>query len=790
MKQGLMKATTEAAAPLNLNLNLRMFGFAGLIVTIYYAFAGRGLYFKPELLPGLMMITVVFLFALGDAVIRGETDFYRFPADYLVTAVALVYLLAVFGAVSKPDAAVGALKYAGYLLVFCTTAQVVKSWQGYRRLLEFIYAGALMVALIGLFSATGHLKYPGAYNEKSILSTFQYQNALAIFLAVAFIITLSLWAAAERSPLKELWYIGGALLLNITLLGTQSRAVWMMFPVLLLVWIMGLPKERRLRNFFGIAYVLMASVLISRGFYSRAEAGWGAQALTLLLGGGLMSLAGWLVMHRANRLIRRKPMGTAVRKFWQGLGVVYVVAVLLVYAAYTVKSLPGGWDEVVPAAVTQQMGTVTGYDSSFQARIMFYRDALLIVKDYPLTGTGAGGWNALYHKYQSAPYIAAELHNGFLQVLVETGIVGFLVYTALWGVSFYSAYRLFRHFRKDRQWPLVWGVTVSLLAIALHSAFDFDLSLPTLCILTWMLFGLLRNGRQLARKKGEEIPLVGNRRWPVLIMGTALALAVLLPAYRLYGAGQTGAEGAQAMAAGDVGRAEEKMRSAAVQDPYSGSFPADLARINLVYWLKDGDPERLKQGILLAEQAVQKEPHNLQLKTNLITAYLTAGMNSEAAAEAERLAAANPFEIKAYEVLAGAGVDAAMYYKQKGELTKALIYLNKVDRLPAELNKKREQAVQASGKAYRYGWVLTPTPQLNLSFGQSCLLAGRTAEGIPYLETAAGDKKAGREAAAWLAAAYKAAGDAGKAAQLIAVRSGNDKDFKLLYDQVEKILQK
>jgi O-antigen ligase len=789
MNQEIVTNQTQGAVPLNINLNMRILGFTGLILIIYYAFFNRGLYFRPELLISLVVVSIVFIVAAADIVIRGETDLFRFPIDYPVTVFAFTYLLALWGAVSKPEAVLGVLENFGYLAVFLLTCQVVRSWRLYRILLEFIFGGAILVSLIGLFSATGFINYPAAYVNKALLSTFQYENAFAIFLLVASIIGLSLFVQEEKSPVKDLWYLGGLALLNISLLGTASRAVWLMYPVLLFGWMIGLKKETRSRVFLLISYMLVGSIIVSRGFLARVQTGKGMPGLMFLVGGCLVILAGWMIIHRINRTISRKQSGQGVKKFWQGLGIFYLIAVLVIYGFYAVTSLPGGWDAVIGKDVTRQITSITGYDSSFQLRTVFYRDAIAIIKDHLLTGTGAGGWKALYHKYQSVPYVSNEVHNNFLQVMVETGIPGFLLYTAVWILSFYSAYRLFRHFRKDANWPLVWGVIISLAAICLHSAFDFDLSLPTLSMLTWIMFALVRNGHALAHKNGQASLISGSRRWILLIVGVGLGTAMLMQSYKLYNAGELGAEGAQAMTAGNIKLAEEKMRQAVLKDPYSGSYLTDLAKINLVYWLKDNDKERLKQGIVLAQQAVKKEPYNMELKTALITSYLMAGMSDEGIAEAESMVEANRFDIKAYEIMAGACVNAAMYYRQKDELAKEIIYINRVIAIPDELNKKRNKVIEVTKKAYRYDYLMDMTPPLLMAVGQANMLAGRLDIGMPYLEKASRDAKVGNDASAWLAAAYKKSGNTGRYEEIVKARTAKDKKFSVLPEQVEKIVK-
>ncbi len=770
-----------------LNLNLGSISFLGLILIVSYSFLGRGLFFKPELLIGLIGISAVFAFAAVDIAAKGESDLYRVPVDFLVTALALFYLLSLYNAVSKPDAVIGALKNVGYLMVYITTVRAVRSWRGYRNLLGFVFIGGVVVALIGLLSAAGIFVYPGAFEGKTIFSTIQYSNALAVFLVCVSFIGLSLWATAEHSPLKDLWYINGLLLLNITLLGTGSRAVWMMYPLLLIGWFFGLRKKSRNKWLLRVSYVLIVSVIVSKGFYSRVESKHGTAAFLLLVGGVLIALACWMALRKGNRFVQRQHTGGEVKKFWQVLGIVYLAVVLGVYTIYAVSSLPGGFDKVMPATVTQQMTNVSSDDHSFQVRFVMFGDALKIAKDYPLTGAGTGGWNALYHEYRSVPYNASEVHNHFLQVMVDAGIAAFLIYIGIWGLMLYSAYRLTKHFRRDANWPLVWGVTIALLAIMLHSAFDFDLSIPSMSILAWMLFGLMRNGRLLARSQGEGLPLKGGRRWIPLVLGPALAVVMTMISYQLYIGGEFGATGAQALAAGKIETAAAQMQQAIAKDPYSGSYPADMAKIELVYYLQNGDKKHLDKGLKLAKQAIQMEPHNIRLRESSIRCYLSVGMIDEAIGEAEQVVAANPLEVKAYELLADTCVDAAMYYRKKSEIVKSLVYLNKVAGIPVQLDKRARQVGQSRSDGYRYIGMLQPSSRIKLSLGQSYLLIGRVEDAVKMLTEATYNEKTKAEATVWLVSAYMRNNQPNQAKSLI--EKYKSEEFVKQIQQVEWVLE-
>ena len=134
--------------------------------------------------------------------------------------------------------------------------------------------------------------------------------------------------------------------------------------------------------------------------------------------------------------------------------------------------------------------------STDASRLDFWRDSLVIVKDHPF-GTGLATFKQVFPVYnvstisETTPYYA---HNDYLQLLVETGWIGF---TALVG-GFYIF--LVRSFRKVRQirlqsdplgFFLAVGALSGLVSMAFHSFFDFNLQMPANCVYFVMLLGIV-----------------------------------------------------------------------------------------------------------------------------------------------------------------------------------------------------------------------------------------------------------------------------------------------------------
>jgi hypothetical protein len=145
--------------------------------------------------------------------------------------------------------------------------------------------------------------------------------------------------------------------------------------------------------------------------------------------------------------------------------------------------------------VTQE-GTAVGVKdladpASFRIRLTYWRVALSMIRDNPLTGVGQGNFAVAYAHYQ---YLGAgdvrEAHSGFLQACCETGIPGGALFTLFWVVvAVGGALNVLRApDARTRLWLL--ALHAGLVAFCLHAAIDINFSHPSLVMTAMVVAGL------------------------------------------------------------------------------------------------------------------------------------------------------------------------------------------------------------------------------------------------------------------------------------------------------------
>lgn len=135
-----------------------------------------------------------------------------------------------------------------------------------------------------------------------------------------------------------------------------------------------------------------------------------------------------------------------------------------------------------------------------------WRDAIDVVRDFPVTGTGFGTYQYAYLPYQTHPQLAHlrfyNADNQFLEWLVEGGFVGLCLVVCVVGLFARVAFVLLKQSQFDvRETSGIVGVFL-IVSQCVSAAFDFGPTMPANMLALATLFGSL-SGRA-AFLRGEN----------------------------------------------------------------------------------------------------------------------------------------------------------------------------------------------------------------------------------------------------------------------------------------------
>jgi O-antigen ligase len=150
-------------------------------------------------------------------------------------------------------------------------------------------------------------------------------------------------------------------------------------------------------------------------------------------------------------------------------------------------------------------------------RLAIIKDGLQMFWHKPILGWGLGTFTTVYPQFRSfyTNLFVNAAHNDYLQVLVETGLIGFAA--AVWFIR--EVYRA--GLRNADGWDRSWSRTLGLSALVgctgllIHSAFDFNLQIPAnacmfyfLCAVTTATVSLPEGKARKGRESRESQAII------------------------------------------------------------------------------------------------------------------------------------------------------------------------------------------------------------------------------------------------------------------------------------------
>jgi O-antigen ligase len=236
---------------------------------------------------------------------------------------------------------------------------------------------------------------------------------------------------------------------------------------------------------------------------------WGATAILVLAvavslsRGGVMSLCAGVAAFAGVRLWSRRGSRLTSGHLLAGSGGAAVLIAALV--------------AVIPAESRSRVLSIAGVASeeSGSFRLGVWRDTLRLVASSPWFGSGFGAFEDALPRFKTAAGYLAVQHaeNDYLELLAEGGFVGGLLASALVGLVLARALHV-GSARERLPRGLATGAFAGLVAIGVHSAFDFNLHIPS-------------NALAAALLAATVLAVAGEQR-PASSRATAVALSVAL----------------------------------------------------------------------------------------------------------------------------------------------------------------------------------------------------------------------------------------------------------------------
>ncbi|MDP3014030.1 MAG: O-antigen ligase family protein [Candidatus Subteraquimicrobiales bacterium] len=121
-----------------------------------------------------------------------------------------------------------------------------------------------------------------------------------------------------------------------------------------------------------------------------------------------------------------------------------------------------------------------------------WADTVNMVKDFPILGTGLGTFGGIYPHYQTgnSRFVFEHAENDYIEILTDTGIIGFIIIIGMASLFFYSVIKAWRFRHNTFVKCIAVGGISSCVAIAVHSFTDFNMRIPANALLLTVIAGI------------------------------------------------------------------------------------------------------------------------------------------------------------------------------------------------------------------------------------------------------------------------------------------------------------
>lgn len=414
-----------------------------------------------------------------------------------------------------------------------------------------------LVVIFGFLTMFGNaylLDSLAFYDVVRISSIFQYPNAYAVLLLILWImIIIEVNNTTKRA--SRLLHSIMLVPVCVSFFLTLSRGALIILPLIIIVTLLMLSLKMQFKLLLysilgAVGSLLIYSKLASRGLkvatqiQNDSAAGLKYDSVSIFSKSSieywailiLVSLVVGVVIYLLEKYTNKKLQKTIERfnypmsNLW--VPIILVILAIVGAAATRIKAIT----QILPETLRNRVEGINLETHSVYERLIMYKDASKIWREFPIFGGGGGAWEALYEKYQSYPYQSAQTHSFVTQLLVEVGLVGTVGILAFIGCILISFAIKFKKMdeRNKKKYIFYFIVPITIL---LHSLIDFEMSYLLYVILVFMCMGVLAGASSGSAALTENRNKIFKRTSTIVIGFISLSM-LTLASMKLYSTNQ------------------------------------------------------------------------------------------------------------------------------------------------------------------------------------------------------------------------------------------------------------
>lgn len=257
---------------------------------------------------------------------------------------------------------------------------------------------------------------------------------------------------------------------------------------------LALIRQGKIRGFFIFCVVFEILALI----FSYSRGGWVSMFFVLILLLSLLTYLNWI----------REPV-----LLEPGITLARAISIIVTVIILTLVCVTLMWDELTAAIYRFSLLT---QGTSVATRSYFYAAAITMWLTHPWFGFGLGTFAIHFNTFRDKElsiylpfkrHYLEHVHNEYLEILSETGVVGLILYLALIGLVLFTIWRHTLRYRSRNNLVLI-GFLCGIIAILIHNMVTVTLRQTPIAFIYWTFLGVALGGiddQTTVRRKPQRI---------------------------------------------------------------------------------------------------------------------------------------------------------------------------------------------------------------------------------------------------------------------------------------------
>ncbi len=375
-----------------------------LIFLIFFVGIRKGGYYKED---SLIFVYIIQLVALLHCLFNDKIKINYVVGICLIFFCISYFLPVIIGNVATISGAlnIGIRIYSMFLIYL-----VVTNSKNKEKYIKSIVGITLVFGILALdemsfriFERPLNFLGGGYISEETsrVSSVLQYSNILGILCLISIIYLYSLLKKVNKSITNVVILKILITFFTIIILLTESKMVLLLY---LIVGIVSSFIEKKVENIFYIALNLLISIVIVLLV---------KQISIFVIIPSIIAMIIYFILEEILKNKKRKYLF-----LYNAICISIIIAIFIF-----------GFNYIENIGIISSIEDYLHNFNSTKLRFIYYQDALKLIVDSPLNfifGLGGNAFRTMYETVQSIEYISLETHSFFVQVFLESGVIGLI----------------------------------------------------------------------------------------------------------------------------------------------------------------------------------------------------------------------------------------------------------------------------------------------------------------------------------------------------------------------------